>query len=347
MAPQRISPGVYRVNGKTINAPTGAAAQAAYDKKYGAKVASPPAAAPTGTATAAPPPPAPNTAATVTQAQTDLATNANNAAIANLGASTTNQQQALTPAQLNAAAGFAPPQQPAPAAAPGAAADPSQAAISNLGVSNQLYTGNAGGAQQLAPEVTNLQNAFDPVLSARQSSGDLNADRGRIEQDIYGRLTRDLEGDYKRSREQNEQTLRNKGIPFSADPNSRYQQELGALDRRFDDARLTARQTATQLGGEEFSRQFGIGETLRQNQLGEQSGVRNQRIGEQTALSAIGQPGYQASQSNLTNQQQLANQLAIANIQARTSKDVARIQNKRRIGGGGGTTSSAPDPFPL
>lgn len=182
---------------------------------------------------------------------------------------------------------------------------------------------------------TQLGTAFDPQLAARTMEGDLLGDRQRIEEEVFGRLTRDLDQQYKQTREQTEQTLANKGIPYSNDPNSRYQQELMAVDKRFDLARTDARQRAAEIGGGEYSRSFGIQEQLRANQFSEQQGTRNQQLGEVGSLANTG-PGLQNffSMAGIQNQEdQLALQKFIAQLQAKTAKGVAKI-NQGPSGGG-------------
>ena len=203
--------------------------------------------------------------------------------------------------------------------------------------------------------LTNLQGAglgtsFTPQLTDRTTTGNLEADRSRIEDAVFGTLTRDLDQNYENRRQQVEQTLRNKGIPFSADPKSRYQQELGALNRQYDDARLTARQTATEMGGQEYQRNFDIGETLRSNQFAEQAGTRNQQLGEVNSLSGMGLPGVVGFEQLSDVDKQRALEKALAQLNAKTSVKVANIganasQNIARMNlasRGGGSSEDSP-----
>jgi len=142
----------------------------------------------------------------------------------------------------------------------------------------QNYT--SGFNPQAMERLQGYQTDFAPELADRWSSGDLEADRARIEDEVFGRLTRGLDEDQTRALEAKKQELFNKGIPYSNDPNSRYQQEIGDINERFDLARTDARQRAVEVGGTEYSRAFGIGEQLRGNQLSEQTGIRQQNLGE-------------------------------------------------------------------
>lgn len=88
--------------------------------------------------------------------------------------------------------------------------------------------------------------------------GGFEAERARIEDAVFSRLTRGMEDDYRQAREAKEQQLYNQGIPYSADPNSRYQRELNDIDKRFDNARLQARSQATAQGLAEQQGAYGM-----------------------------------------------------------------------------------------
>lgn len=160
----------------------------------------------------------------------------------------------------------------------------------------RIYQGGAqlsGYGRELAAsrlQSGGFDQAFNPQLNERWSSGQLEADRARIEEEVFGRLTKNLERDQALAMQQAETTLQERGIPYSGDPNSRYQQELRAVNERFDAQKTDARQRAAEIGGQEYSRNFGIGEQLRTNQLGEQQGIRNQNIGEIGTFGQLG-PG--------------------------------------------------------
>lgn len=113
---------------------------------------------------------------------------------------------------------------------------------------------------------------FNPNLTTRTATGDLVADRARIEDQVYKNLTRNLGRQYKEERDQIEQTLANRGIPL--DPNSDlYKKTIRDLDERYDQIRENALTQATQIGGEEYGRSVGIGETMRANDYDIQSGT--------------------------------------------------------------------------
>jgi hypothetical protein len=170
--------------------------------------------------------------------------------------------------------------------------------------------------QQLAQQGLGNYKQFD--------FGNFDEQRARIEDSVFGRLTKTLDQDYQNSRESAEQTLHNKGIPFSGDPNSRYQQELASIDRRYDEAKESARNQAVSVGGQELSRQYGVDLGQHQQGLSDISTLQSQGIGlqnpnfqqyqgytpqysnpTQTAL-AVG--ALKQGQQGLNIQQQLANQ---------------------------------------
>ena len=123
------------------------------------------------------------------------------------------------------------------------------------------------------------------------------AERDRIENEVFGRLNRDTEMMRQRERQSKEQELYNKGIPYSDDPNSRYQKELGDINRRFDDVTAQNRQSATMFGGQELQRSYGM-----------DLGVHQQGMQDTTALQGMGTglmlpqfQGFQGANYNLSN----------------------------------------------
>lgn len=202
-----------------------------------------------------------------------------------------------------------------------------------------------------------LNSDFSANTIARTSTGDLAADRARIEDQVYARLTKDMDSRKAMEMQQTESTLANRGIPYSADPKSRYQQELKAVNDRYDSQALTARQTAAETGGTEYQRNFGINEQTIANQTSQQLAARNQNIGEIGTLANTGPgqtnpqfQGFQAANYNPANASEvygllagiqdenlktkLSNALGIKQINAQ--KEIARMNNARSSSGGGG-----------
>ena len=117
------------------------------------------------------------------------------------------------------------------------------------------------------------RDTFNPTLTARTGTGDLVADRRRIEDDVYGNLTRFTDRDKSREWDDTEQTLYNRGTPL--DPrNPLYAKSRQGLDERYDSIKMDAAQKATMMGGDEYSRSFDIGEAARQHDYDIQSRTR-------------------------------------------------------------------------
>lgn len=125
-----------------------------------------------------------------------------------------------------------------------------------------------------------LGSTFNPSLTARTTTGDMVADRRRIEDQVFQSLTRNLKRDKGEELEQLEQTLHNRGVPL--DPNNPlYAKAIRDLNERYDTREADALGRAVQMGGDEFGRSVGIQEQLRSNDFGQALGSRQQNFGEQ------------------------------------------------------------------
>lgn len=143
------------------------------------------------------------------------------------------------------------------------------------------------GREMALAQMGNFQQPFNPQLANRTSSGDMLADRQRIEEEVFGRLTRDLGDQENQERQRLEQRLYETGnVPGT--PN--YDREMQAFNSRFDRARQEARQNAVSMGGEEWTRGFNINEALIGNQLNQSGQIRNQQLGELGTFANFG-PG--------------------------------------------------------
>jgi hypothetical protein len=178
------------------------------------------------------------------------------------------------------------------------------------------------------------------------------ADRQRIEDQVFASLTRDTDMQYGREKASLEQNLYNRGIPYSNDPNSEYQKMMGDLNRRYDDIKMNAKNQAVQMGGDEWTRTFGINEQLIANQMSQQQGIRNQQIGEVGALGQLGTglqvPNFQAYQGS---QFDMANPLEAKAVMGQLNNQQQQLQiqqqaaNKIGSGGGGGQPQEPASPF--
>jgi hypothetical protein len=102
-----------------------------------------------------------------------------------------------------------------------------------------------------------------------------SAGRERIEDEVFKRLTRDTDQQFGRDKGELEQSLHDRGIAYSNDPNSQYQQQMGDLNKRYDTIRENARSNSVLLGGDELSRAFNISRGTRESQLGEVGALSN------------------------------------------------------------------------
>jgi hypothetical protein len=168
-----------------------------------------------------------------------------------------------------------------------------------LNQGQNLTTTGQGLAQNTLGQ---FQAGFNPETAQRVSTGDLAADRARIEEEVFGRLTRGLDERKGNEQQQMEQTLRNRGIPLGS---KQWNDQMAEFNKRYDTQIADARAQAAQMGGEEYSRNFGINEQLIANQISQGQAVRNQNLGEASALQGMGtglmQPQFQGYQGTTYN----------------------------------------------
>lgn len=146
---------------------------------------------------------------------------------------------------------------------------------------------------------------FNPNLTARTSTGSLEGDRARIEDAVFNRLTKTTDRDFGREKEQLKQELYNRGIPLEE---IESRPEMQALNERYDSIKEQARNNAVEVGGTEYSRNFGINEQMRANDYSQQLGGRQQNFNETANLSNYGQGAqlpqfqpYQGSNVDIAN----------------------------------------------
>lgn len=113
---------------------------------------------------------------------------------------------------------------------------------------------------------SNLFGGYVQNLGNRTLGSDMLKDRQRMEDQVFASLTRGMGEQKQRDMQQLQQTLHNRGIPVGSDL---YNQQMQEFNRSYADRELAARGQATQLGGQELERGFGIQENLLKNQLGE------------------------------------------------------------------------------
>lgn len=189
-----------------------------------------------------------------------------------------------------------------------------------------------------------MGTAFNPTLTPTSTTGDLQADRARIEEEVFGRLTRDLDKNKARDRQELEQSLYNRGIGVG---NPLYNQQMSEFDQKYNDMTTDARQRAAEIGGQELDRSFGIGWQQRQNEYGEQSGIRNQNLKEIQDVNTMSLDTFKTLFGIKNEQEALQLQKYIANQQKKTQLQIANINaNARNSGGGGGQPADDGIGFP-
>lgn len=222
----------------------------------------------------------------------------------------------------------------------------------NQGTANQgaqvdpTIPGLSEGAQEVAAAGTQyaldqlndgtFANPFQAQLADRVGQEDLEGFRSNIYDQQYGYLTRDLGQQEAQAGQDISQSLADRGIPYSADPMSRYQQEMRDYNNRFDRARADARAQAGQFAGQEMQRYFGINEQTRANQLSEQLQGRNQQLNEINMLPQLGMQPISTYES-----------LQDVDAARKQQKQLAiKALNKPSGGGSGGWSPPAnPNPF--
>jgi hypothetical protein len=219
---------------------------------------------------------------------------------------------------------------------------PDQKAILDKG-SNLTKTGQDLATSQLT--TSGFGQTFNPTLAGRTSTGDLLADRARIEQDAFTRLMGTTRQDYAREKEQLQQTLYNRGIPLNEVAN---RPEMKDLEQRYQNKEESARLNATAIGGDEMSRSFGMNEQLIANQLSQSQGIRNQNLGEVGALQNLG-TGLQIPQfQQFTGPEfSLSNPIDVNTALEQLKQNQQQVniaqQNANRRPSGGSTTAASSD----
>lgn len=191
---------------------------------------------------------------------------------------------------------------------------------------------------------------YKPDVIGRISTADQLAKRDQVEKAVYDRLTRFNAGDKKRESEEMQQQLYNQGIQYNPDQNSRYQNQTGDLNRRFDQLNADAINAAVQFGGQEQERQVGMNEQVIANQFSQGMQTRNQGLNEISQLQGLGTglqvpnfPGYQGP-----GQIDYGDAGAIqGSLKGQKQNQQALDQANRRLGASGGGTQQAALPPPI
>lgn len=211
-------------------------------------------------------------------------------------------------------------------------------------VTQGLSQGNQNVVNGIQGSSVNASNVLGGLLSggafnnAVNAAGAQSGPSSELMDAIYGSLTKDTENQYKREREQAEQTLANRGIPIGSEAYSNYMKDL---DTRYNDIRSNARNQAVQQGYNTSISQQGANT----NSLNALTGTFNPL----NSLSAGGyfNPNFQGFQSVGYNQPdvgQVFNTLTghqIATEGNTSAMDIAKFNASQLKGGGGGGSGSS------
>lgn len=126
-----------------------------------------------------------------------------------------------------------------------------------------------------------------------------SADRTKVEDAVYSKLTQDLDKNYARNLESTKQELANRGIPFNS---PQYNDQITRLADQHQRAQTEARSQAVSQGGQELSTQFGLGLQSHQQALSDYTSNYTTPAALAGQLENIGQgyqtPSYQGYQGS-------------------------------------------------
>lgn len=129
--------------------------------------------------------------------------------------------------------------------------------------------------------------AFNPTLTARVSEGDMLANRQKVEDAAYARMTADYAKNKEFDSQALEQRLYKRGIPF--DPRDAQRTRwTGALDKRYDDLQRKARQDAITQADAANQAQIATNEGMRTNDLNSQLAINQQQGANFAGLAGVG-----------------------------------------------------------
>lgn len=191
------------------------------------------------------------------------------------------------------------------------------------------------GGRDVAQQLMGQQNWG---ADRRALGSDFAADRARIEDEVYGRLTRGMQEDRARGLQEVEQRLYNRGIPMGS---QEWDREMQRFDRQFQERELDARAQATMMGGQEYERNFGIQEQALKNQMGEM-GYMSQ-FG--TGLQLPNFQGYQGVQMQAPSALGVATGMGGLDLQRQQFEFQKQQQQQKQQTGRGGGGGKPNNPF--
>ena len=181
-----------------------------------------------------------------------------------------------------------------------------------------------------------IGTAFNPQLTQRLSNGDLMANRQKVEDAVYGRLTANNAKNKAFDSNALEQNLYNRGIPYTPDDPQR-QRWTQALDQRYDNLDQQARQDAIDRADSANAAEVQLNEGMRTNDYNIQQGTNQTQVGNFNSLAGTG---------NATGTTVINNAATLAGIDALKKKTPAEIaalnrSNQRPAGSNASSTQNA------
>lgn len=179
------------------------------------------------------------------------------------------------------------------------------------GVSGAL---NKGATEEAIGQLQTVQGGFKPQLPNQLSSADLMAQRNAATDAAYAQLSQGFDAQKQAEQTALEQKLYNKGIAYSPDPNSRYQQMMRDFNTNWNNKYLGAKNQSIQTGLNEFSTDVNANIDTSNAAFDQQQGAYNTNLVGLGQLSTLGLQGVQQYQNTLALnkdrkiKQQLANQ---------------------------------------
>lgn len=199
-------------------------------------------------------------------------------------------------------------------------------------------------ASDMIPQLRGMMSQpfnYDGITAAPTAEG-FQADRARIEDDLYGRYSKPLEQQFSQQQEGLRQSLADRGIKPG---NKIYSQEMNDLAQQHNDARANIRSQAVQAGGQEQQRLFENTNQLRASGINERLGQRAQPLSDLRGLMSAVNPVTMPQFSGMSQVQAMP-----SDITSLVTQDKEFAYNKELAkmgGGGGGGGGGGVDPFKM
>lgn len=206
----------------------------------------------------------------------------------------------------------------------------------------------AGGVLRNSPFGTGDTYSLDKFSAMRPDANNLEGERSRIEDSLYGRYTKDLDHDFAKDKEALDQDFQSRGIPIGSEL---YNEQMKNLKTSYDDRRNDAKGRAVEAGGSEWSRSYGIGQDSVNQRIGDYNSNWSNPLDYAGKVSSIGQGGDIALNAQNLAQQQSQFDRKLNQDKYQFGKtfglEAQRLAMAGRSGGGGARRAATPqETFP-